>query len=70
MATDKSKVTVYLTPEANLKVDLLKKKTGMSKAKITTLAAQSGIDVIAMAFDPDWKEFFEARIKADNEAHK
>ena len=31
------------------------------------MALQLGMEALEMAFSPDWKDFFEARIKASNE---
>jgi hypothetical protein len=39
----------------------------MTKARICALAITAGIDAISLAFDPDWKAYFEAKLAADND---
>ena len=42
----------------------------MPKAKFdqsVELAIQLGIDALSISFDPDWKAYFEAQMKAKNE---
>lgn len=67
MTTDKIKIVTHITPETNKKVEAFKKLSGMTKARICALAITAGIDAISLAFDPDWKSYFEAKMRADEE---
>lgn len=66
MATNRVKIGTYITPEADKKVEAFMKASGLSKSKTCALAIQTGIDAISMTFDPNWKAYFEAVMKADN----
>lgn len=61
--TDKIKISTYITEDADRKVEALVKVTGMSKSKLAALAIQAGIDAIGLAFNPDWKDYFEKLAK-------
>jgi hypothetical protein len=67
MTTDKVKIVTHITPATDKKVEEFKKLSGMTKARICALAITAGIDAISLAFDPDWKAYFEAKMAADNE---
>lgn len=68
--TDRIKIVTHITPEADQKVEAFMKVSGMSKAKVCSLSIISGIDALTMAFDPRWKEYFEAVVRAENENKK
>jgi len=67
MATEKIKVSTYISPEANKKVEAFMKISGLTKAKACSLAIQYGIEAINLTFDKDWKKYFEAKLKAEIE---
>lgn len=67
MTTDKIKIVTHITPATDKKVEAFKKLSGMTKARICALAITAGIDAISLAFDPDWKAFFEAKMSAEIE---
>lgn len=70
MVTEKVKIVTHITPEADRKVEAFMKKAGMTKARVCSLAIMSGIDALTMAFDPSWKEYFEAKMKTEIEKDK
>lgn len=70
MADEKVKIVTFITPEVDQKVEALKKVLGLSKAKIAALAIQTGVDAIGLAFNPDWKAYFEAMMKGQNAENK
>lgn len=63
MATDKIKIITYITEEADKKVEAFMARAGMTKSKTCAMALQLGMEALEMAFNPDWKEFFEAQLK-------
>lgn len=67
MTTERVKITTYITKEADKKVEAYMKRMGMTKSKTCSLAIQLGIDALSISFDPDWKAYFEAQMKAKNE---
>ncbi len=67
MATNKIKIATYITPEANVKVEAFMIKSGLTKSKTCALAIQLGIEALSMTFDPNWKAYFEAQVKANDE---
>ena len=67
MTTDRVKIITYITPETDHKVEAFMARAGMTKSKTCSMALQLGMEALEMAFSPDWKDFFEARIKASNE---
>ena len=67
MTTERVKITTYITKEADKKVEAYMKRMGLTKSKSCSLAIQLGIDALSISFDPDWKAFFEAQMKASNE---
>ncbi len=67
MATNKTKIVTYITPEADQKVEAFMKKSGLTKSKTCALAIQTGIQALSMTFDPNWKAYFEAALKAEDE---
>lgn len=67
MTTQRVKIITHITPEADEKVEAFMKRLGLTKAKTCSLAIQLGIDAMSMTFDPNWKAYFEAQLKASNE---
>jgi hypothetical protein len=67
MATNRVKVITYITQETDQKVEAFMARAGMTKSKTCAIALQLGMEALEMAFNPDWKEFFEAQMKASNE---
>lgn len=67
MATERVKIVTHITPETDKKVEAFMKVSGMTKARVCSLAITAGIDALSLAFDPDWKLYFEAKLKAENE---
>lgn len=67
MTTDRVKITTYISKEADQKVEAYMKRMGLTKSKTCSIAIHLGIDAMAIAFDPDWKAYFEAQMKASNE---
>lgn len=67
MTMDRVKIITYITPETDHKVEAFMARAGMTKSKTCSMALQLGMEALEMAFSPDWKDFFEARIKASNE---
>jgi hypothetical protein len=67
MTTDRVRIVTYITPEADKKVEAFMKYAGMTKAKVCSLSIISGIDVLSLAIDPNWKEYFEKVMKIENE---
>lgn len=67
MATNKIKIVTYITPEADVKVEAFMARNGLTKAKTCALAIQLGIEALSMTFDPNWKAYFEAQVKALDE---
>lgn len=67
MTTDRVRIVTHVTPDTNKKVEAFMKLSGMTKARVCSLAITSGIDALSLAFDPDWKLYFEAKLKAENE---
>lgn len=70
METVRIKIVTFVTPETDEKIEAIKKDTGLTKAKIAALAIQTGVDAIGLAFNPDWKTYFEAILKRQNEESK
>lgn len=70
MGSERVRLVTYITPETDQKVEALKKLTGLTKAKVAALAIQTGVDAIGLAFNPDWKAYFEAILKRQNEESK
>ena len=70
MATDKIKIVTNITPEADVKVEAFMKFAGFTKAKVCSLAISAGIDVLSLATDPNWKEYFEKMMRLDNAEKK
>lgn len=66
MATERVKIVTHVTPEIFEKVEAFMEKTGMTRARVCSLAIAAGIEAISLAFDPDWKAYFEAKMKADD----
>ena len=50
---ERIKIVTHITPEANKKVEAFMKYSGMTKAKVCSLAIISGIDVFTIATDPN-----------------
>ena len=67
MTIDRVRIVTYITPRADKKVEAFMRVSGLTKAKTCALAIQAGIEAVALAFDPDWKAYFEAKIKTDFE---
>lgn len=66
MGPDRVRIVTHITPEADKKVEAFMKFSGMSKAKICSLSIITGIDVLALATDPNWKEYFEKMMRLEN----
>jgi hypothetical protein len=66
MTSDRVRIVTHITPEADLKVEAFMKFSGMTKAKVCSLSIITGIDVLALATDPNWKEYFEKMMRIDN----
>lgn len=64
--TDRVKILTHITPEADKKVEEFMKFSGMTKAKVCSLSIIAGIDVLTLATDPNWKEYFEKMMRLDN----
>ena len=67
MATDRVKIVTYITNEADKKVEAFMERSGLTKSKTCALAIQLGMEALSISFDPDWKAYFEAQMKASNE---
>ncbi len=67
MTADRVKIVTYITPEANKKVEAFMKFAGMTKSKVCSLSIISGIDVLTLATDPNWKEYFEKMMRLDSD---
>ena len=70
MATEKTKIVTYITLEADKQVEAFMKKSGLTKSKTCALAIQTGIQALAISVDPDWKSFFESKLKVEIEKDK
>lgn len=66
MANKKIKINTDITPEADQKVEQFMKFSGMTKARVCSLSIIAGIDVLTLATDPNWKEYFEKMMRIDN----
>jgi len=58
--SERIRVVTFITPEADVKVEAMMKKLGMTKSKVISLAAAAGLDALGMAFDPNWEEYFKS----------
>jgi len=67
MTTKKIRIVTDITPEADAKVEAFMKYSGLTKARVCSLAIIAGIDVFSLATDPNWIEFFEAKMQAEYE---
>ena len=67
MATNRVKIITYITKETDQKVEAFMQRSGLTKSKTCALSIHLGMEALTMAFSPDWKDFFEAQIKASNE---
>jgi len=67
MATDRVKIITYITQETDHKVEAFMARAGMTKSKTCSMALQLGMEAMEIAFNPDWKDFFETKMKASNE---
>ena len=67
MTTNRVKIITYITKESDQKVEAFMERSGLTKSKTCALAIHLGMEALSMAFSPDWKEFFEAQMKASNE---
>ena len=67
MATDKIKIITYIPKSTDERVEAFMARAGMTKSKTCAMALQLGMEALEIAFNPDWKEFFEAKMKAKNE---
>lgn len=67
MATNRVKVITYITQETDQKVEAFMARAGMTKSKTCAIAIQLGMEALEMAFNTDWKAYFEAQMKASNE---
>jgi len=63
MTTDRVKIITYITQGTDQKVEAFMARAGMTKSKTCAMALQLGMEALEMAFNPDWKEFFEAQLK-------
>lgn len=70
MTTDRVRILTHITPEADQKVEAFMKFSGMTKAKVCSLAIIAGIDVFTLATDPNWKEYFLKTMGTDDEKKK
>lgn len=67
---ERIKIVTHITPEANKKVEAFMKYSGMTKAKVCSLAIISGIDVFTIATDPNWIQYLEVQARLQSEAAK
>lgn len=67
MATNRVKIITYITQESDQEVEAFMKRSGLTKSKTCALAIHLGMEALSMAFNPDWKAYFEAQLKASNE---
>ena len=67
MTTQKTKIVTYITPEADKQVEAFMKTSGLTKSKTCALAIQTGIQALAISVDPDWKSYFESKMKIEIE---
>jgi len=63
MATNRIKIISYISKETDEKVETFMERAGLTKSKTCALAIQLGMEALTMAFNPDWKDFFEAQLK-------
>lgn len=70
MATTKIRIVTDITPEADQKVEAFMKFSGMTKARVCSLAIIAGIDVLTLATDPNWKEYFEKTMRPADDKKK
>ena len=67
---ERIKIVTHITPEANQKVEAFMKYSGMTKAKVCSLAIIAGIDVFTIATDPNWIQYLEVQARLQSEAAK
>ena len=67
MATDKIKIISYIPKSTDERVEAFMARSGMTKSKTCAMAIQLGMEALEIAFNPDWKDFFETKMKASNE---
>ena len=70
MANKKVRINTEIPDEADVKVEAFMKFAGFSKARVCSLAISAGIDVLSLATDPNWKEYFEKMMRLDNAEKK
>lgn len=58
--SERIRVVTFITPEADVKVEAMMKRLGMTKSKVISLAAAAGLDALDMAFDPNWEDYFKS----------
>lgn len=63
----KVRVNTEITEEADQVIEAFMKRAGLTKAKACALSIQLGSQALRMAFDPNWKAFFEANMRLDDE---
>lgn len=64
---EKRRVNIYLPDDLDKKIDLQAERLGLSRAKIALLAISAGIDALTLATNPDWKAYFEAIMRENEE---
>jgi metal-responsive CopG/Arc/MetJ family transcriptional regulator len=56
------RITISLPADLSETMDKFAERNGLSKSMVVTLAARAGFQAIAIASDPQWKEYFEKMI--------
>lgn len=57
--SERVRVTAYLPPDADEKIESVMAITGFTKSKVVQLATIAGLDAVRLALDPAYKRLFE-----------